>query len=93
MKIHVIDIKEGWIWNTVVFEANEYTDSVYETILGNKIFWMNAGDIVSLKMSKKDHWVIGQGVRSLSWLITTTNQFKFKWAWYYGDKMNASDVV
>lgn len=81
MAIRVRAVRRGVFWDKVQFQATKRHEAYFDTLLGEKVFWMNKGDIVTLRMSKDIMWEVGDQARSLSVLITSCNQTKFYWDW------------
>lgn len=80
IQIKIKNIKRGLIWDTVVFEANSYIFTKFDTFLGTKKFWLNEKERVILKQ-KKWKWFENDKIEDLSRLITSNNQTKFNWEW------------
>ena len=83
MSIKVISVRRGWFYHKVRFKANKLHEYHIGTFIGDKTFYMNDGDEVTLQMSKDDMWEIGDKVKSLGSLVTVSNQTKFYWDWSY----------
>jgi hypothetical protein len=81
MAIYVRAVRHGIFWDKVQFVATKHHEAYFETLIGEKVFWVNKGDCVTLRMSKDDFWEVGDRARSLSALITCHNQTKFPWDW------------
>lgn len=80
--IVVKHIKRGLFWDTVVFEADSYIYTKFDSFFGTKKFWMEKKERVVLKQ-KKLKWFEGNKINGLSCLITNNNQLKFSWDWSY----------
>lgn len=83
MSIKVVGVRRGWIYDKVRFRANKLHEATFGTLIGDKTFYMEEGDEVTLRMSKDDMWEVGEKAKSLAHLITPHNQTKFYWDWSY----------
>jgi len=77
--IKAIDVKRGWFRDSVLFEADSYHECSFGSLFGTRVFWMNDGDRVRLKMPKGQNWIVGDKVKHLSRLVNMDNQDKFSW--------------
>lgn len=81
--IEVIRVKHCLLWDRVLFRATCYEEVICDTFLGKKVFWMEEGECVSLKMSKKHMFEKGDYYEWLGSILTTNNQLNFSWDWVY----------
>ncbi len=81
MAIVVRAIRHGIFFDKVQFQATKRHEAYLDTFIGEKVFYMNEDECITLRMSKDDFWEVGDKAKSLSVLITSNNQTKFSWDW------------
>jgi hypothetical protein len=81
MAIKAIKVRRGLFKDKVQFQATENTTATFDTFIGKKQFFMDKGDLITLKVVKDDMWEVGDKAKSLYALITSWNQDKFSWRW------------
>lgn len=81
MSLVVTGVRSGLFFDKVRFQANCYHECVFGSMLGDKVFYLNQGDAITIRRSKDDMYQVGQLIDHLGSLITMSNQTKFPWFW------------
>lgn len=77
----VIEISKGWLRDTVILTATTKEKAIFDTFLGTKLFWVEKGERVRMKLPKS--WCVQMDDEiSLSDLVLH-NQDKFGWCWHF----------
>lgn len=63
----------------IVLEAMEDDEVTFGTLMGERIYWVEEGDRVCIRVKKSDCIEVGDEV-GLVWLVLK-DQDKFKWNW------------
>lgn len=62
-----------------IFEAMEDDEATFGSFVGDKLYWVNKGDRVRIRVKKSDCIEVGDDI-NLSWLVMK-DQDKFSWDW------------
>lgn len=78
--MEVLAIEKKWFFYYIKFYATKYEEVVCETMLGDKMFYVEEGEVIELRMNKNNILIPGDEI-PISSLITEKNQHQFKWEW------------
>jgi hypothetical protein len=81
MAIKVVGVRQGIFFDKVRFRATKYHDVTFGTLMGDKTFFMEKGNEITLRMSKNDMWKVDDKANGLESLLKMNNQYKFPWFW------------
>ena len=80
MTIRVSNIEKGLLWDNVTFTADRLHTSGFMTMFGEKIFFMERDESVTLKIGKNHFYIVDDDAH-LDDLVTMWTQHKFSWNW------------
>ena len=77
--VKIIKLRPGLFCDVAVIEALKFSETIWDSLLGERCFFISSGQRVQVKLPK-DLYVEGDELR-FDDVCTPNNAFNFNWVW------------